>query len=413
VSKTNDQLLLFPGESGWEIWTAQPGAEFSLHSATGTLRASDVSPLPPGDLTMLFPVKAITAIPMRVASEDQSLFPDLAALHAERLGLRPDPMAGQLTDQFIIATEGEETSLLSVILRTPGDGDLPTRSPNEFDLSARALPLDGSRLTVWKELGRWVFSISHQGHLVYCQATALTSPVPDDSLVREIRLALIQLSLQGIELTPERVHFHTASESPDPGALDRAFGVPVLSEPRPAPVLPAVRSKLLPADVRAARREARRRRTIQLAAAAVVLFYLGVIGWFGFGLWKDTSETKKLLAAAAAAEPEGIAYSDHVAKWDELAPAIDLNKAPVDILYRIARSIPPNSGLRLRTAEISATNITLTGEAPQLPSTNQFSLALTKSNDLAAFTWSNPAAQQSNRGWEFNFTGAIPTASQP
>lgn len=413
MSKTNEQLLLFPGESGWEIWTAQPGGGFSLHTATGSLRASEVSPLPQGALTLLFPVKAITAIPMRVASEDQSLFPDLAALHAERLGIRPDPMAGQLTDQFIIATEGEETSLLSVVLRTPGEGDLPTRSPNEFDLSARALPLDGSRLTVWRELGRWVFSISHQGQLVYCQATALTSAIPDESLVREIRLALIQLSLQGIDLNPEGIHLYSPDESPDPGALERAFGVPVHSAPRPAPVLPANRSKLLPADVRAARREARRRRSIQLAVAAVALFYLGVIGWFGYGLWKDTSQTRKLLAEAAAAEPEGIAYSTHIAKWDELAPAIDLSKAPVEILYHIARCIPLNSGLRLRTAEISATNITLTGEAPELTASNKFSLALTKSNELAAFDWSAPAAQQSTRGWEFNFTAAIPAAAQP
>jgi hypothetical protein len=413
VSKTTDQLLLFPGETGWEIWSGQPGTGFTLHTATEITRASDLGSLPPGELTLLFPVKAITAIPMRVASEDDSLFSDLAALHAERQGLRPDPMAGQLTDQFVIAREGEETSILSVILRDPAEGDLPKRGPKEFDLSARALPLDGSRLNVWKELGRWVFSITQNGQLVYCQATALSSAVPEDSLVREIRLAVIQLSLQGIELDPDHVFFYSPGENPSAGALQGAFTAPVQVAPRPAPVLPAQRSKLLPADVRAARREARRRNIIKLSIAAVALFYLGLIGWFGYGLWKDTQTTNKLLAQATAAEPEGIAYATHIAKWDELAHAIDVNNAPVDILLRIARCIPNNSGLRLRTAEISATEIKLIGEAPQLPAVNQFDLALNKSNDLAAFEWSKPAPQQSTRGWEFVITGAVPTTGQP
>ena len=91
---------------------------------------------------MLFPVKSLTAVPMRVTSDDDALFPDLAALHAERLGLRPDPMAGQLTDVFVIARDAENTALLSVFLRSPDEGDLPTRGPKGFDISARAFPRD-------------------------------------------------------------------------------------------------------------------------------------------------------------------------------------------------------------------------------------------------------------------------------
>src|SRR5690606_37142405 len=107
--------------------------------------------------------------------------------------------------------------------------------------------------------------------------------------------------------------------------------------------------------------------------AAVVLTYLGLIGWLGFGLWKDHSATKKLTQQADAAAPEGAAYALHIARWDELAHAIDIRNSPVDILSRIARCIPPGSQLRLRTAEISATEIKLIGEAPQPQAVNQFS----------------------------------------
>ncbi len=411
MSKPTDNVLLVPGESGWEIWTGpSAGAALTLHAATAIDRATDLTDLPSGDLLLLFPVKSITAIPMRVSSDDDALFPDLAALHAERLGLRPDPMAGQLTDLFVIAREAENTALVSIQLRAPGEGEMPPRGPKSFDISARAYPLTGDTLAVWKEFGRWVFALSYQGNLVYCQATSGTSAEPDEALAREIRLALIQLSMQGLEIEPARVALWTSSENPNAAALAAAFKAPVEISPRPAPLLPVPLSKLLPADVRAARREAQRRQSIILGAAAVALIYLGILGWFGYGLWKDNSETQSLLKQAAEAAPEGEAYAAHIARWDELAHAIDLANSPVDILSRISACIPLNSGLRLKTADISATEIKLIGEAPQLQAVNTFSLNLGKNADLAAFKWQTPEPNQSTRGWEFVFSAEVPTA---
>ena len=414
MSKTNDNVLLVPGESGWEVWSGQSEGGFTLHSATGTDHAGALKDIPSGDTTMLFPVKSLTAVPMRVTSDDDALFPDLATLHAERLGLRPDPMAGQLTDVFVISREPENTSLVAVFLRSPGEGDLPSRGPKSFDISARAFPVTGETLALWREFGRWVFAVFHRGKLAYCQATAVDSETPDASLAREIRLSLIQLQMQGLEVEPAHVVVWTSNESIDSTQLRAAFKVPVEVAPRPLPVLPSPLSKLLPADVRAARRAALRRRNIILGVAAVALIYLGLIGWFGYGLWKGMSETKKLLAQAQESAPEGEAYALHVAKWDELAHVIDLSNSPVDILNRIAICIPPNSGLRLKIADISSTEIKLQGEAPQLQAVNTFSLKLTKNNDLANFTWQTPEPNQSTRGWEFNFTGEVPVVeTQP
>ena len=414
MSKPTDNVLLIPGESGWEIWSGQGTTGFSLQAATDVERASDLTDIPGGDLLLLFPVKSVTAVPMRVTSDDEALFNDLAALHAERLGLRPDPMAGQLTDVFVIAREAENTALVSIFLRAPGEGEMPPRGPKGFDISARAFPVGGDSLAVWKEFGRWVFSLSHQGNLVYCQATSATSTSPDSAFAREVRLALIQLSMQGLEIEPSSIYLWTSAENASPAALAAAFKTSVEVAPRPAPVLPHPLSKLLPADVRAARRTAQRRQNIIFGAAAVALIYLGIIGWFGYGLWKDSAETKALIQQAQAAAPEGEAYALHIAKWDELAEAIELQNSPVDILSRVATSIPQNSGLRLRSADINANEIKLIGEAPQLQAVNTFSLTLDNNNDLARFNWQTPEPNQSTRGWEFVFVGEIPVAqTQP
>jgi hypothetical protein len=410
VSKTIDHVLLVPGESGWEIWSGQGGAGFSLVTATEHHLAGELDDIPPGEITMLFPVRAITAVPMRVASDDDALFPDLVTLHAERLGLRPDPMAGQLTDVFVVARENENTALLSVFLRSPGDGELPPKGPKSFDISARSFPATGDVATIWREFGRWVFAIFHQGKLVYCQATAIDSTQPDVALAREIKLALIQLGIQGLEVQPSRAVVWSSRDDLDSTSLREILRIPVDIATRPAPVPHSPLSKLLPADVRAARREALRRRNLTIGIAAVVAAYLGLIGWLGFGLWKDMSETKKLVAAANAAAPDAAAFELHLAKWDELSHAIDLTHSPVDILNRIATSIPPNSGLRLKEADISATSIKLRGEAQQFQATTTFSLRLTKNNELAHFTWEVPEANQSTRGWDFVYTAEIPVA---
>lgn len=402
MSKTTENLLLVPGETGWEIWKRTP-AGFVLETATEAALPGEIATLPAGDITQLFPVKSIISVPMRVASDDDALFPDLASLHAERLGLRPDPMAGQLTDIFVVRREAENTAILSVLLKSPGDGDLPTRGPKEFDISARALPITGDSLAIWKELGRWVFAVAQGGNLAYCQATSISTPVPQDDLIREIRLALIQLSLQGIEINPSKVFVWTSESTPN-APLAAAFGTPVEIAPRPAPVLPEPRSKLLPADVRAARRAATKRRNVLLGVAAVAAIYVGLIGWAGYGLWKSSSQTKALITQAEAAAPDIAAFTTHREKWDEIELVVETHNAPIDILSRVARCIPPNTGLRLRTAEISATEIKLLGEASQPGPVNDFSLKLNKSNDLTDFVWTTPPPSQTNRGWEFTFT---------
>ena len=409
MSKPIEHVLLIPGEEVWEVWSGTDEAGYQVREFVATALASGLANLPTGELTMFFPVKSLTAVPMRVTSDDESLFADLAALHAERLGLRPDPMAGQLTDVFVIAREAENTALLSVFLKSPSDEELPPRSPSGFDISPRAFHIDGDSLAVWKEFGRWVFALYHHGKLAYCQATSSDAPVPDTALAREIRLSLAQLSMQGLDADPVRVKIWAALDRADIEPFAHALGLPTDVEPRPLPAPPSPLSKLLPADVRAARRVAQRRRVITSVATAVGLVYLGLIGWLLFGLWQTSYQTRKLLTQAKEAAPNIEAYSLHAAKWDELAHAIDRAHSPVDILSRIASCIPPNSGLRLKIADVSATEIKLTGEALLPQAVNAFSLALTKHNELAQFVWQTPPASQSNLGWEFVFTAESPS----
>jgi len=409
MAKSSNHLLLVPGEITWEVWTAgSAGTEPAVVDSPPAAKPSEFDKLPPGDVILFFPVKALTALPMQVNTGDASLFADLAATHAERLGFRPDPFAGQLTDVFPLFTNSETSTILSVILRTPETEDLPKRSPKAFDISPRAFSVKGNTLSLWRELGQWVFAIHREGKLIYCQATASSSPSPNAALAREVRIAIAQLSLQGLDASPSRATIWSSDPQTDTSHISKTLSLQTDLQPRPAPTLPDPMSKLLPADVRSARREAAKRRNFTLAIAAVAIAYLGTAGYLGYQLWKTHSTTRDLNARVAQISPEGAAYAQHIAKWDELEYAIDVNYNTIDILNRVAQSIPPNSGLRLKTADVSPTEIRLIGEAPQAQSVNQFSQNLTKNNDLAAFEWQLPEPKQSTRGWEFVFTGTTP-----
>jgi hypothetical protein len=411
MAKNNSTHLLVPGESSWEFWSIAPGVPATMESSHPVTKPSEIEKTPQGDIIFLFPVKALTALPMHVPTSDTSLFPDLAATYAERSGIRTDPFAGQLNDVFPVSTGSEGSVFLSVFLRTPQTDELPRRSPKAFDISPRAFPVTGNTLTLWRELGNWVFAIHSEGKLLYCQATSVSTPSPDSSLVREIRIAIAQLSMQGVRAEPSNATVWSSDPDTDTSHLSRSLSLQTRLAPRPAPVPPEPLSKLLPADVRAARRAASKRQNTILAIAALAVIYLGTLGYLGYGLWKTHSTTKKLLSQTNLIAPQQEAFQLHIEKWDELEYGIDLNHNTVDILNRISRSIPPGSGLRLRTADISANEIRLIGEAQQPQAVNQFSLNLSKNNDLATFEWQTPEPKQTNRGWEFVFTGSTPTAA--
>ncbi len=310
-----------------------------------------------------------------------------------------------------MAREGENATLLAVHLRVPEEGELPPRGPKEFDLSARAFPVSRDCLALWQEFGRWVFAFYQGGLLAHCQATTISTPAPDADLVREIQLAQIQLSLQGIGFEPAAIEVWTPEET-DASVLADAFRLPAACSPRPAPVLPVPRSKLLPADVRAARREAARRRNIMMAAAAVLLAYLGVIGYLGYNVWKIKAEAARLVQRAQALAPDKSQFDLFMERWAVIEKCVSQNQSTVELLYQVSRNIPAGSGLRLTSAEITADQINIVGQAQQPAAINQFNLALNRSKELEDFKWQTPSANPGKNGWDFTYTASRKTAPE-
>lgn len=358
MSSKSDNTLLLPGANGWEVWQGTREKGFRRSLENGPLQASALDKLPTGRLVMAFPVREALAVPLRVQTTDQAMFHDLASMHLEKTGIRVEQGAGRLTDVFPAGHDGEQTSLLCVVLSAPREGSMPQRSPSEFDISARLFPMAENAVTIWQELGRWVFVVTCQGKLSYFQA--LPGVSLDDSAVREIRLALTQLSLQGVAFELDKIIVWTSGATSDPGddiirSLGEKLSAEVSAEPKPRPVLPDPVSKLVPADVRAEMRLRAERQQKTLVIAAILLVYLGFAGWLGYKYFEKNREVKLQQKELAGVRADYKQIEFFVKEWKQLAPVVDERRWPIYLLRRAHEAVPPGQSLNLRFKVFEAT----------------------------------------------------------
>lgn len=419
--KKGEKVLMLPGAAGWEAWTGVNGGGLNLAMRSGEKRALDVDGLPSGELSMAFPVRDVSALPFLAPTTDEALFPDMADLHIERLGLRPGANAGMLTDCFRVGMREESSLLLPVVLAPPPEGHLPKRSPQSFDISARCLPLPEEGVVMWRELGRWVFAVAEGGQPLHFQALAATQLGEDAG--REVRISVSQLEIQGLlQASPQHclVWVGTGEEPPLPAELEdvaRGFRGTVDIAEKPAPVMPRRASHLLPADVRAERLAKRKKQQMTAAVVVAAVAYLGLIGWAFWTLRKEQQAAAAAKREFDEIQPYVMGIQEHKRKWAELALVVEDGHWPVELLLLCSKARSDQDGLRLERAQFQAElkvldgklvperSITLHGTGDELGQVNTFSFNLTGSDGLQDYNWSTPPAildPKSDR-WEFTY----------
>ncbi|GHC51039.1 hypothetical protein GCM10007100_16500 [Roseibacillus persicicus] len=421
--KKNDQVLLFPGAEGWEIWRGNES--LSLLKATAEREALSVDGVPGGNLTMAFPVRDVSAAPFVAATGDKEMFRDLADLHLERSGLRASDAAGSLSDCFTLRTDEEEALLLPVVLSPPPEGGLPKKSPKAFDISARCLPMPPNAVVLWREFGRWVFAVSDaKGQTVYFQA--LPGALFDQQLAREVALGTAQLSMQEVlSATLEKCEIWTGEGEFPPSdesqaALSKYLELDVQAVRKPSPRIPEVVSHLLPADIRAERVAMQKARQTKLAVAAGVIAYLGLIGFLTYKFNDAKTRTEIAEKRAAASNPVAEEVARFTSKWDELQPVVENEYWPIEQYFR-AYQAAPKDGLRIKVAEMHnevqfqagqgaslKRFMILEGESTAPEQALEFGENLKKSDYFSSFEWSIKSPRQTNTGaWSFIYETSL------
>ena len=379
-------IFIIPTSHGWNfVRSSEQNGSWSvrklqtLEEAVPLLSADD-------EFVLGLPVSAVVAQRFRLPSTDPAEFPEMIRLQIEKL--LPFP-ADEVTSDFELIEQSENESVVSAIairneqlaeVASPllGRGYIPRQVTVYAAQRARTYAPKGNALLIYPEGEMLVYAMTENGKLSLARAIERNG----DQLETELPQLRLSAELQGIDASSPNVLLdETCYELRDAvqGILASPTEIVGIELP-PAPV----KLNLLP--------ESWRRRRLQLVrqvewrkriawiggayvGAIVLLFaYLGLVrfqvGRFDRRIAHDAPETEFVRATEA--------------RWQALAPAIDLHYSPVEILQHLFESLP-SADVRITTYNQSARQISVDGEANTAALAYEFIDKIKKNPDLRTF----------------------------
>ena len=379
-------IFIIPTSHGWNFVrsSAQNGSWSvrklqTLEEAVPLLSADD-------EFVLGLPVSAVMAQRFRLPSVDPAEFPDMIRLQIEKS--LPFP-ADEVTSDFELIEQSENESVVSAIaisndrlaeVASPllDRGYIPRQVTVYAAQRASTYAPKGNALLIYPGGEMLVYAMTENGKLSLARAIERNG----DQLEIELPQLRLSAELQGIDASfPNVLLDETCYELRDAvqGILASPTEIVGIELP-PAPV----KLNLLP--------ESWRRRRLQLVrqvewrkrilwiggayvGAIVLLFaYLGLVrfqvGRFDRRIAHDAPETEFVRATEA--------------RWQALAPAIDLHYSPVEILQHLFESLP-SADVRITTYNQSARQISVDGEANTAALAYEFIDKIKKNPDLRNF----------------------------
>ena len=379
-------IFIIPTAHGWNfVRSSEQNGSWSvrklqtLEEAVPLLSADD-------EFVLGLPVSSVMAQRFRLPSVDPAEFPDMIRLQIEKsLPFPPD----EVTSDFELIEQSENESVVSTIaisndrlaeLASPllDRGYIPRQVTVYAAQRASTYAPKGNALLIYPEGEMLVYAMTENGKLSLARAIERNG----DQLEIELPQLRLSAELQGIDASSPNVLLdETCYELRDAvqGILASPTEIVGIELP-PAPV----KLNLLP--------ESWRRRRLQLVrqvewrkrilwiggayvGAIVLLFaYLGLVrfqvGRFDRRIAHDAPETEFVRATEA--------------RWQALAPAIDLHYSPVEILQHLFESLP-SADVRITTYNQSARQISVDGEANTAALAYEFIDKIKKNPDLRTF----------------------------
>ena len=379
-------IFIIPTSHGWNfVRSSEQNGSWSvrklqtLEEAVPLLSADD-------EFVLGLPVSAVMAQRFRLPSVDPAEFPDMIRLQIEKS--LPFP-ADEVTSDFELIEQSENESVVSAIaisndrlaeLASPllDRGYIPRQVTVYAAQRARTYAPKGNALLIYPEGEMLVYAMTENGKLSLARAIERNG----DQLEIELPQLRLSAELQGIDASSPNVLLdETCYELREAvqGILASPTEIVGIELP-PAPV----KLNLLP--------ESWRRRRLQLVrqvewrkrilwiggayvGAIVLLFaYLGLVrfqvGRFDRRIAHDAPETEFVRATEA--------------RWQALAPAIDLQYSPVEILQHLFESLP-SADVRITVYNQSARQISVDGEANTAALAYEFIDKIKKNPDLRTF----------------------------
>lgn len=373
--------IRFPGESTWEVWRCNRAGKWE-HSTVAELN----------EKASIHAIQSICidSSPFWSATQGEEVPDpeDVSILRWEASGVSDSNGARQSACWQVLEQPHRHLIASMAVSADLLEDESLALPAEQYEISARMLPLPQDGIAIWKEFGRFVTAYTREGRLLH--VTLLASPDLNADAVLELRDALLALDAHEFLDRMSVVKVWTACEPGFVPALSSTFSSSeVQTEPRPEPVAPAEYLNLVPMQVALVRGEQQRRqRLVQIATALAAVFVVVFASW-AFLLWR---QEQSILAEERALQnmgPQVFSVQEAKQAWVAMEGAVNPDLYPVELYHQIIALLPP-SGVRLNEFKIDNDKISVHGEASDTQKGLDFREQLTNSPALSRFDWNIP-----------------------
>ena len=353
-----------------------------LKEAAGLLAPAD-------DVVLALPVNAVIAQRLCLPTTDPADFEGMVRLQVEKAFPYPPE---ELTSDFELIEKGDKESVVSSVavhnarlneIAGPllNSGHIPRQVTVYAAQRAASHAAKGRALIIYREGEKLVSAISENGKLSF---TRTLDSDREEGLERDLPQLALSAELQGIDTSFPKVLL-------DEDCLRLRDAVERVLAQRPdlmgTETPPAqVKLDLAPETWRKqraalVRRREWRRRLIWAGGIYLGLFLLFAL--YGAVIRFQVGNLQKLIKRDA---PKVDFIRSAEADWKALAPAIDPQHYPIEVLLHLFESLP-NPQVRITAYEQSPRNVSVQGEAPSAALAYQFAEKVKKNPGLQDFTF--------------------------
>ena len=412
AEKRND-ILICPSADGWTRWkSGEDGVWVAEESIPAESPAWELaSPKVPWQLGL--PMRVLQTMPLKIATTDETArVDDLVPLQIEAAGLPMGEEGTRLADWSVAGSRGDAKVVTVWSMEPAALAGCPApRVPASIWPAFMRWKWQARELVLWCEAGRWIAGFSGDQCPVHAQPCLGTENVPQ--LASDLRGQATALLLRGLTAMPERLVVRGTCP-PFARELAAELSLPLVEKPEAPEQLPA-QARLLATEMQTARAAAVEARKWRLRVIAAAALWLVAAAYAGFGYFQAQRELAAAEAKHAEVTPRARAMRDVQVQLDDIYSINLADALPVDVLNRIAKTMPQGGGFRLTTFTVEGDrDVYLKGSAARADVALRFAQDLKRNKDLAAYQWEiPPPVQQKDGRAEFSYTGKFRANLQP
>lgn len=373
--------VLIPGDSLWELWELKsPAVKKSTVNNPEQLSKAPAS--------IAIPVCYVQTLPLWISSSEVSLIPEMLPLEIEKRGLSKfcDYLPEQIP-HLLVNREPTRTLVVPSLLSNQLPENYINPRIDYYESSHRLFNFTPQSITLWKELGKWVFAFVRESEVVFTQS--LQTPTLTAASIQTISNTWLQLETESAVGTLLHLVCWSSPTAEESSLLEKFLNLRPQVQPKPTPQFPKTHFSFSPTSLRAKQKESRQKGQLILISILFLIAYGATLGSWGWKAFQRKKFLDQLESEVATVRPVYEQIRKTSFDWDALQPALNPDRYPLEILMQIS-SLLPKENARLTLFTMNQNKVLIRGEAKTAEVALKLTTDLKNHPPFKSFRWEVP-----------------------